>query len=415
MPAADEARDVQLPAAGEARDVQSPAADEARAVLSALRLGWCLAEARGRNRPGGPPAGDIPMPDHHDHALPLRIERSPAELRIEAQTVVAELAKRLGVDGAGDGTSFGSALDKAARNLAQIRAREASALERALPTGPAAAAQAGIVAIEAGQQAISQAAEASWAVLAELIWRFDTHIQDRLTAASESQAIGYQFGRGLSETYWALDPTRDTGSQGWSFLLGGPRCAELSRLAGRMGVYLGEYVAPAVAGSVGIWQDVAVTPAWRGDVHEAAEALYHQIRRWYELIVLGQDPTTLISPSAFMTNIPTLRRAVRLFWPQLMATVIGLGFLATLLVLLGIGNTSSWAKTVSGIVAAAGLSLATLTGTLKNSAQAMLKRLRQDAYTDLVVMAVQTAPAPPKRSDLRKAISRRELTQATPN
>jgi hypothetical protein len=45
----------------------------------------------------------------------------------------------------------------------------------------------------------------------------------------------------------------------------------------------------------------------------------------------------------------------------------------------------------------------------------MLKRLRQDAYTDLVVMAVQTAPAPVKKSDLQKAISRRELTQATPN
>jgi hypothetical protein len=373
-----------------------PAADDVTNVLSALRLGWCLAEARGRNRPGGPSGNDIGMPDHDDHPLPLRIERSRTELRIEAQTVVAELAKELGVDGAADGTSFSASLDEAAERLAQLRAPGASnTLQRALEVNPGA--------------------EAAWAVLAQLIWRFDIHIQDRLTAISESQAIGYQLGRGLAETYWALDPGADNGSRGWSFLLGGTRCAELSRLAGRMGAYLSEYVAPAIAGSVEIWKEVAMTPAWRGDVHEADQALYRQIRRWYELIILGQDPTTLISPSAIMTSIPTLRRAVRLFWPQLVATVIGLGFLVALLVLLGIGSNSSWAKTLSGIVAAAGLSLATLTGTLKNSAQAMLKRLRQDAYTDLVVMAVQTAPAPVKKSDLQKAISRRELTQATPN
>ena len=52
-------------------------------------------------------------------------------------------------------------------------------------------------------------------------------------------------------------------------------------------------------------------------------------------------------------------------------------------------------------MAAVGLTLAGLTGTLKNSAQALLKRLRQDAYTDLVAIAVQTAPPPPDKSALR--------------
>ena len=71
--------------------------------------------------------------------------------------------------------------------------------------------------------------------------------------------------------------------------------------------------------------------------------------------------------------------------------------------------------TLAGILAAVGLSLAGLTGTLKNSAQALLKRLRRDAYTDLVAIAVQTAPPPPSKADLQNAISRRELTPATPN
>jgi len=78
-------------------------------------------------------------------------------------------------------------------------------------------------------------------------------------------------------------------------------------------------------------------------------------------------------------------------------------------------GAAGWAKTLSAILAAVGFSLAGLTGTLKNSAQALLKRLRQDAYTDLVALAVQTAPPPPRKSDLQDAIRRRQLTPATPN
>ena len=47
----------------------------------------------------------------------------------------------------------------------------------------------------------------------------------------------------------------------------------------------------------------------------------------------------------------------------------------------------------------------------------LLKRLSQDAYTDLVAITVQTAPPPPGRdkSALQRAIGSRELTPATPN
>ena len=95
--------------------------------------------------------------------------------------------------------------------------------------------------------------------------------------------------------------------------------------------------------------------------------------------------------------------------------MIGLAALITLVFLISVGGVEAWAKTLSGVLAIVGLSLAGLTGTLKNSAQALLKRLRQDAYTDLVAVAVQTAPPPPNKSALQKAISRRRLTPATPN
>lgn len=506
-----------------------PAPDDANEVMLALRLGWCLAEVRGRNRPGSPPGAVAHMPDHEDHALPLRIERSRTELRIEAQSAVEELATELDVDHSADGISFGGALDDKAKLLGHVRAPKASealqralallqraaageagegeatppaphaaipilqagldaqnlvvagrtqavaaaqqaltaaqqevlaaagqpaeaqaqaeaaraaaeaavqldegtrtgeqegaaaldqvidAVQRAVAADPETAAQLGVEAIQGRQQAIAEAAQGPWTDLAELIWRFDAHIQDRLTGTSELQAIAYQLGRGLAETYWALDPGQIDGSRGWTFLLGEKRCAELSRLVGRLGAYMPEYAAPGIAGSIEIWKDVAGNETWRGDGQNAGRALYRQTRRWYELIILGQDPTTLISPSALITNYPALRRALKMFWPQLAATIIGLGFLIAFLVLLGLGTGTSWEKTLSGILAAGGLSVAGVTGTLKNSAQAMLKRLRQDTYTDLVVTAVQTAPPPPSKSDLQKALSRRKLTPPTPN
>jgi hypothetical protein len=458
--------------------------DDAHDVLAALRLGWSVAEMRGRNRPDGPSGEVTGMPDHVDHPLPLRIERGRTELRIEIQSVVAELARQLRVDDGPGGMSYAAALSEKAKLLAHARAlKAADALRQArgllgqqqpeqarhaLNTGLAlqqavvarrrqalavvqfsraseaavhleqvccAGEEAGLTAlehvIEAFEEALEEAFEAAaitqhqdelaaaasqpWEDLAELLWQFDAHVQDRLAALSESQAIGYQLGRGLADTYWALNPGQEHGSAGWSFLLGERRCGELERLTGRLAAYMGEYTASAIAGSLEVWKAVVATPAWRGPADQAAVALYNQIRRWYELIVLRQDPTTLIGPAAVMRNYRTLGRIFQLFWPELAATVFGLGALIALLFLVHVPGVTSWEKTLSGVLAAVGLSLAGLTGALKNSAQALTKRLRQDAYTELVAIAVQTAPKPPDQSALQKAINHRALTPATPN
>ena len=462
-------------------------ADDAHDVLAALRLGWSVAEMRGRNRPDGPPGEVIGMPDRVDHPLPLRIERGRTELRIEIQSVVAELAQRLRVDDAPDGTSFTDALGDKATLLAHARAlKAADALQQALgilrqldatdttesarqvlaaalatqqavvarhrqalaarqfahaPEASVQLEQASCAGEEAGaaaleqvlgllaqaspetaaeaitrhQQELAAAARQPWADLAELMWQFDAHIQDRLAALSQTQAIGYQLGRGLAETYWALDSSQQEGSASWGFLLGERRCDELSRLTGRLAAYMPEYTAPAIAGSLEVWKAVVSTPTWLGHPARADVALYNQVRRWYELVVLGQDPTTLIGPAAVIRNYRTLTRAVNLFWPQLLALILSFASLVALLYLVNTSGHYAWAKALTGIVAAIGLSVAGLTGTLKNSAQALTKRLRQDAYTDLVAVAVQTAPPPPNKSALQRALSRRTLTPVTPN
>ena len=312
------------------------APDDAKDVLCALRLGWFLAESRGRNRPGGQLGVKTSLPDHVDHALPLRVERGPTELRIEAQKVVAQLAVDLHVDTDSDGTSFAKAMNDKAKTLNPVRAPKASAAlqwaldqlrmaaagrsypgdsapptpQQALQTlqaavdpqqqavtaatargdqataageqrgldalhtaitvlqatndGDANAAQARVAAVGASLQVIVDAAEDPWQDLAQLLWRFDAHIQDRLSAMSETQACGYQLGRGLAETYWALDPDQAVGSQCWDFLLGDERCTEISRLVDRLGAYMTEYTAPAITGSIEVWKYLVGQPAELG-------------------------------------------------------------------------------------------------------------------------------------------------------
>src|SRR5215471_12630258 len=99
-------------------------------VLTALRFGWCLAEVRGRSRPGGPqPPADV-LPDREGHVLPLRVERTAPELRIEAQVVLQKLAGDLAVDMAVAGDQ---------KTLVALIDQQARALAAAVPQAPAAA------------------------------------------------------------------------------------------------------------------------------------------------------------------------------------------------------------------------------------------------------------------------------------
>lgn len=360
-------------------------------VLQAFRLGWYLAEVRGRNRPDAPECDCRALPVGDQHPLPLRSERASAERRVEAQGVMAELAVELGVDDGGVGGSFGKRIDQEADTLATARQSPTAA--------PDALAE-------------------QWESFAGMLWDFDSHIQDVLAAKTETQACAYQLGRGLAETYWALDPFETRQAQGWTFLLGDRRCAELSRLIGRLSAYLGTYTGSAVVGSIEIWREFAKTAVFDRNQADAArtaqDALREQIRRWYELIVLGQDPTTLIRPFGVIGNFRTFKQAFRQFWPQVAVTAIGLGFLAAFLILLGIGAGSGLVKTLGAILAATGLSIGGITGALKNSTQGLLVRLRQDTYTELLIEGVAVQPPTMSKATMRSAVAKRKLTPTTP-
>jgi hypothetical protein len=376
--------------------------DDAVKVLTAIRLGWIIAEVRGRNRPDAPPGAKAFLPGDPGKALPLRVEQTQTELRIEAQSVLGTMARELQIDQGKDHTDFPEAIDSQAKRLNETRAAAAGG-----PAVPADAAPAD--------------PDAEWLALQELIFKFDAHIQDTMASGPDTVAAGYQLGRALSEPYWALAPAlpdQVPSPQAWWFLLGRERCGEMSRLAGRLTAYFHPLTAAAIAGSVQIWKHVAADPGWRKN---ADDELYLQTRRWYELVVMRQDPTTLVRPYALIRNFRTMRRALRIFWPEFAGIAIAAAALSGFAVLLGEHHISSVFKTALGFIAITGFSAAGLTARLKNQAQAMVTRLRQDVYTDLVAVAITTAPpvpaVPRRRQGTKLAAMARErsITPVTPN
>jgi hypothetical protein len=366
---------------------------DAAAVVSALRLGWCVAEVRGRNRLR-PLPGAGAEPPRPGHALPLQIERTPTELRIEAQTLLIVLAHRVGVDGDGENQfSYARTLDSDAEALYQAeQSRDGTAVQR-------------------------------WDALAELIYKFDAHIQDALAARSETQYSGYQLGRAMAESYWALNPkaTAADDPTAWLYLLSGHRCAEIGLLAGRLSRYFHMYTAAAIAGSAMVWKSVAADPRWRAN---AVPALYQQIRHWYELTIAAEDPTTLISPYAMLRNFRQVAHVLRAFWLQFLLTLLGVGALVAFADLLASSRGTSLVKSLLAAGGITGFSIAGVSGRLKNQAQAMLLRLRQDAYTDLITVEITTAPPQPKvfpvlpsrrRAKVARLARQRSLTPVTPN
>jgi len=370
--------------------------------MTAVRLGWFIAEVRGRNRPDAPPGAAERLPGPPGHALPLHVEQTPTELRIAAQGVLAAMARNLGVDGAGaNHGSYTAAIEAQAEALAKARAGSTAALVAA--TDGAAAPDAA-AAVPSTVAAVVSAAPgdpaAQWDALQELIFKFDEHIQDALALGPDTVANGYQLGRALAEPYWALNPAVDTDQSpaAWQFLLGSSRCSEIGRLVGRLGAYLHPYTAAAIAGSVQIWKHVAADKAWRSNAHGY---LYRQMRTWYELVVMGQDPTTLVRPYALTRNHRMIMRALRIFWPEVLGIVVAAGALSGFVVLLGENKVNSVLNSALGLIAIAGFTTAGFLAKLKNGAQAMVTRLRQDVYTDLVAVAITTVPDMPSLPETR--------------
>jgi hypothetical protein len=155
-------------------------------------------------------------------------------LRVTAQEVLVVLAGKLDIDvKPEDGSSYSKQTAQQADELAALRDKG------------------------------SDAAQKAWYALAQLIFTFDVHIQDSLTAKSETLASGYQLGRAIAESYWALKPDLSSESNdpaAWWVLLGEGRCQEIVNLVKRLSAYMPQNTPSAMAGSLQVWRHIASDP-----------------------------------------------------------------------------------------------------------------------------------------------------------
>ena len=368
-------------------------------VATALRLGWAVAEVRGRNWPHGPRPKAAPLPSVPGDVLPLRSQRTGSAARRESVRALFSLIRQIELEGAQEFEA----------ELAEVlppftTAGEASLVDTRDDTGT------------------------TWGPIAEFFLDWDGRIQDQLTQRGEHLANAYLLGRGVAECYWGLAPEPAWTADGEvtaaspAFLLGEERRHELTRMLGRLGPNMIHPLSAAgISGSLEAWGDVAADDAWSRDPQMRA-LLYEQVRQWYQLLVLGQDPTTLIRPYARLTNTRYLVRAVRSFLPQVILAVIALGLVAAFFAVTDINGTS-W---VTPLLATGGFGAFVAAGLLargQSAAQRLVTRMRQDAYTDLVAISVAIVPPYPSgtggptlrqvRKQLERAVRRRLLTPPT--
>ena len=361
-------------------------------VTTALRLGWAVAEVRGRAWPDGPrPSASVPEL-HPPEVLPLRSQRRGND--------AIEQAKRTLVTGAVSlGLSREGALGDALADVVPVEGADGSP---------------------------------GWPVTAAFFLTWDAWFQDELAQRDEALANAYLLGRGLAECYWGLGPAATWAVDGRrlavspAFLLGLDRRRELSRMLGRLDPALTHETTPAaISGSLEAWGAVAEDDAW-SDAPGLPVALYEQVRRWYQLVVLAQDPTTLIGPYAKLTGLRGIGRAARLFWPQLALFIVAFGLVTGFFTVWG-GSAPTW---VRSLLATSGFGIFLTAGLLargQSAAQKLLTRLRQDAYTDLVAVSITVVPDRPSagggtarararsaRTRLEALVRRRSLTTPTP-
>jgi hypothetical protein len=281
---------------------------------------------------------------------------------------------------------------------------------------------------EASLASGSGEADTTWRGVAECFLDWDGRIQDELTKRGEHLANAYLLGRGMAECYWGLAPESAWTSEGEvtavspAFLLGEDRRRELTRMLGRLDPdTIHPLSAAGISGSLEAWGDVAADDAWSRDPQMRA-LLYEQVRQWYQLLVLGQDPTTLIRPYARLTSTRYLVRAVRSFLPQVILAALALGLVAAFFAVTDLKGTT-W---VSPVLATGGFGAFAVAGLLargQSAAQRLVTRMRQDAYTDLVSLSVAIVPPYPSgvggptlrqvRRQLERAVRRRMLTPPT--
>ena len=339
-------------------------------VRAAFRLGWGLSELRGRFRPDRFNDPVPVVPGHVDfkrptHELPLAIERSPDEVRIEILEAVGGLAALLGLESDTGVTQAIAQITEAAHELNQDGAD----------------------------------IDARWQDIAERFYSLDAKLQDALVVRG-SQAAAYQLGRGLADTYWALFTDRPQNEMGsWTNLLGPERYDTVLRQALRLSPEIGPLVLAAIGGPLDQWRQLALDSS-RRSADGAVAALYRQGLLWRDLIRGERQPSDLKQPRArevwgdlklYRAVFATLRAPILLGLVAAAALVVGAALLA------GHKANSGLSAAIS-VIGALGITSASLYARAKAELTSLLATVHQTVQLERVRRAANECPDPPAKS-----------------
>ena len=349
-----------------------------------MRLGWGLAELRGRIQFGDADPGRLfeAQAERTGHALPLGEERSPAELLIEVKQVVLALADRTSLTLSGDTIkdSNGNTPTKGSVTAAQ----RVIALADAVPDDPA-----------------NRSRGATWNAFSEGLYRWDAMIQDELATLSFGESSAYQLGRGLAETSWALDPKAAAQSTtSWEYLLGTKRCIALTRLLERLDPALSDPCVEATKGSLAAWERVAKDANWRS-VKDSAVFLRQQSTIWRDLLIVGTAPSRLDKPSLLQrmaTVVPVIKA---MFWHIFFAVVFAVCVAVGAWLLTRYGTNGPGGQIVSAL-GLLGITATGLSAKAKASANSLVDRLTNAVSADLAVSAATFVPKRPRNATVKQ-------------
>jgi hypothetical protein len=196
-------------------------ADAAEQVQIALRLGWTLAEFRGRNElialgADAPIEGVSTPSDRPPHVLALGEQRSVHEREIEVERALDILIDHLGFQ-----------VDL--HELTGYRGRKGTARDEVRGL---------CIAL---REASPESRHQHWANLDKLLYGWDAKIQDELPGRTLALAWAYKLGRGLGEIAWSLHPQVPDAERRWRWMLGKVRRDTLSRYAERLAALSRDY------------------------------------------------------------------------------------------------------------------------------------------------------------------------------
>jgi hypothetical protein len=339
-------------------------------VHDATRLGWAVAELRGRVRnTAARPATERARPTG---ILPLAQERSPKEQLIEYFNLIGALARRLNVD--------------------TISNQLTGAPKGAPPTASEWLRRVAWSAATVSGDDREAAAEAQ-RELNHVLYVWDARIQDDL-ASRPTQSAAYQLARGMAEIRWGYDA--QTGEYddlaAATFLLGPDRGERLDRLLDRLSEHYDPVTLHAIASSLQAWRihdpGTSSPPdeAWR-------TALAAQATIWHDLVLGHRTGESLVSPRDMLEHPGTLWPIIRGLLPESLVVLIGAVLLiagAWFLLTQGVDEI----PVVSAILGLFGLTAGSVAVKAKTSAHDLIGSLRNDLYRGLVADKALVPPPP---------------------